>query len=148
MRYLRGVIHTVRYAMFIRFVVSYRHHTSMRLMGVFQAARRLRDGGGFDLFDEISHDRIVGWFDGRLAVPTRFSRSRRPHAQANAICWFKPDATEHIRRIRSLVRLLEQNAVLTRTLRTTKPGYIVYEDCHQVAAVPFRDTGCPWSTSL
>jgi hypothetical protein len=33
--------------------------------------------------------------------------------------------------------MLERCGILTEMLRTDKPGYVVYEDKYQVAAVPF-----------
>ncbi|HZS57690.1 MAG TPA: hypothetical protein VFA43_00370 [Gemmatimonadaceae bacterium] len=42
--------------------------------------------------------------------------------------------------MRQLVTLLEHKDVAVEELRTDKPGYIVYEDEHQVAAVPFSET--------
>jgi hypothetical protein len=41
--------------------------------------------------------------------------------------------------MRELAALLETSGVHTRMITTRRPGYIVYEDSHQVAAVPFRD---------
>ena len=129
--------------MFLRFVVSDRHAASTQPMGIFQAAYRLRDRGKLDILDEIAHARIVGWFEGHLAIPTRFSRSRRAQAHPKAICWFKSEAIEHIRRVRLLATMLERYTGMIRILRTKKPGYVVYEDRHQLAAVPFRDTAMP-----
>jgi hypothetical protein len=40
-----------------------------------------------------------------------------------------------------LAAVLEQHGVSVEMLRTSKPGYVVYEDRYQVVAVPFRDTG-------
>jgi hypothetical protein len=36
--------------------------------------------------------------------------------------------------------LLERHGVRTEVLRTDRPGYVVYEDEYQVAAIPFRGT--------
>ena len=54
------------------------------------------------------------------------------------MCWFKPAAREHILRIRDIVAILENHGVTTKMLVTRRPGYVVYEDEHQVAAIPFR----------
>lgn len=45
-------------------------------------------------------------------------------------------ATEHVSRMRE-VTLLEHKDLAVKELRTDRPGYIVYEDEHQVAAIPF-----------
>jgi hypothetical protein len=36
--------------------------------------------------------------------------------------------------------VLRRNGVFTFRVRTARPGFILYEDAVQVAAVPFRDT--------
>lgn len=38
-----------------------------------------------------------------------------------------------------MVYILEQHNVYVRVLKTDRPGYIVYEDQHQVVAEPFAD---------
>jgi hypothetical protein len=126
--------------MFVRYVVADLHEKSTRPMGVFQAAYRLRDRGVFSIADQAAYFSLTGWFDVWLDVPTRFSRSRRPRACPKAICWFKPEAINHIERVRRLAKLLERYGMRTRLLKTGKPRYIVYEDEHQVVAVPFSDT--------
>lgn len=72
-------------------------------------------------------------------MPNRLSRSRRRTARPSAVCWFKDTAHAHIDKMRDLAALLESCDVRTRMITTRRPGCIVYEDKHQVAAVPFRD---------
>jgi hypothetical protein len=55
------------------------------------------------------------------------------------VCWFKSSATQHIGRIHEMVYILEQHNVYVRVLKTDRPGYIVYEDEHQVVAEPFAN---------
>ena len=75
-------------------------------------------------------------------MPSRFSLSARPHAKAQALSWFRDSAAEHIRQIREYQQILEIYGVSVEALRTARPGYIVYEDEHQVVAYPFADTPC------
>ena len=42
--------------------------------------------------------------------------------------------------MREFCLLLEEEGVPVEILRTRRPGYILYEDEHQVAAYPFADT--------
>jgi len=46
---------------------------------------------------------------------------------------------EHIRNMRALAALLEQKGISVEELRPDKPGYVVYEDEQQVAAIPFSN---------
>jgi hypothetical protein len=125
--------------MFVRFVTPYRDEDSHRLEGVFQAVYRLRDEGRLRQGEAKWLEAMRQWFNAHLPVPTRFSLDRGRQAHRRAICWFRADAAEHLGKVRELVALLERHGVPTRRLRTPRPGYIVYEDAFQVAAVPFRD---------
>ncbi|MGN6367986.1 MAG: hypothetical protein ACTHN5_06975 [Phycisphaerae bacterium] len=50
-----------------------------------------------------------------------------------------PVAAEVVLRVRECVGLMERAGVRVRVISTEKPGYVVWEDAYQVAAVPFRD---------
>jgi hypothetical protein len=104
---------------------------------VFQAGYRLRDAGRLDAPRRF--DTLLEWFNRHLPVPLRFRRPAGRQAHRHAICWFRNEAVEHVGKVRELAALLEQHGVPTRKLRTRRPGYVVYEDRFQVAAVPFRD---------
>jgi hypothetical protein len=126
--------------MFVRFVIPCKDEDSHCLIGVFQAAFSLRDRGLLDRDESRRFEALRQWFNLRLPVPHRFRRSKGRQAHRPAICWFKADAAEHLGRVRELAALLEQHGIPTRVLRTRRPGYLVFEDKYQVAAVPFRDT--------
>ena len=85
-------------------------------------------------------DRLVDWFNDCLRVPNRLTLLRHGHAQRKAICWFKKSAARYIARAKEIAAILHKNNITTELWLTNKPGYIVYEDTYQVAAVPFRDT--------
>src|SRR5215472_349414 len=129
-----GVNRTGGAAMFIRFVIPCKDEDSHCLTGVFQAAFSLRDRGLLDRAESRRFEALRQWFNARLPVPGRFSRSKGRQAHRQAICWLKPDAAEHLDKVRALAGLLEQHGIPTRVLRTKRPGYIVYEDKYQVAA--------------
>lgn len=80
----------------------------------------------------------LGWFERQLARPARLARSRKPGAERKALSWFKPTAREHIAQARELAELLREADIEIVMSTTRTPGYIVYEDAHQVAAEPFR----------
>jgi hypothetical protein len=125
---------------YVRFVVLVKDEDSQRLRGVFQAAYDLRDSKRLADEEQQSLVTALKWFSQNLSIPTRFSRSTRPHRHSNAISWYKDHAAEHIARMRQLVAVLERHDVRTQMLVTDRPGYVVYEDDYQIAAVPFRET--------
>jgi hypothetical protein len=83
---------------------------------------------------------ILDWFNAHLARPDRLSVSRHPRAKETAISWMRASAHEHLAQLRRLAALVEANGAAVHELRTDRPGYVVYEDAHQVVALPFADT--------
>ena len=126
-------------ATFIRFAVTTRDASSDQQQGVFTALYALEDARALLPHEEEWFQGIERWFDENLARPSRLAWSSRPNAPERAISWFKLSATEHVSRMRELVALLEHKDIAVEEFRTDKPGYIVYEDAHQVAAIPFTN---------
>ena len=111
-------------------------------MGVFHAAGRLRDCGSLSEPEEEVLQEVRSWFNTNLEKPKRFTSAKPPYyrKRQNGISWFKDSAQEHIGTMREMVVLLEHHGVPVRMIKTTRPGYIVYEDKFQVVAVPFADS--------
>jgi hypothetical protein len=124
--------------MFVRYVTEIRDRCSHQKLGVLRAARRLEDC--MSVADWECLERHFAWLRRHLRVPHRFARSRKRHAEKKAICWFKEGAGASIARVRAIAYFLQKYGVPTALLSTHRPGYIVYEDRLQIAAVPFRDT--------
>jgi hypothetical protein len=127
--------------MYVRYIVPKRDEESHQLAGIFQAAYELRDQAVLDASAQSTLDSLLKWFRSHLPIPDRFSRSRRPRAHPNAICWMKEGSVQHFNKMRAIASLLDLHGVSTRILRTDRPGYVVYEDEYQIVAVPFQNTG-------
>lgn len=129
--------------MYLRFVTEKRTSHGGRREGFFQAAEEAVDNPetpGFSV-DRINDYR--GWFGAHLAVPDRFNRGsvrtgRR--ATTTGISWFRPEATEHIENAFALCAILQDLGYPISVLKTTRPGFIIYQDAHQIVAEPFADT--------
>ena len=86
---------------------------------------------------------LYAWFNEHLAIPRRFTVvSRRRHVYAG-ICWFRPEAREHIARARELALLIADAGQPTAMLKTRHPGQILYRDDHQIVAKPETRTWQP-----
>ena len=128
--------------MFIRFVIAGMDADSGRRQGLFQAADELRASGAMTPGDEQRLKQVEEWFEANLAVPKRFAISAKPRRKAQAISWFRDTAMNHIAQMREFKSLLESYGVFVDMLREKRPGYVVYEDAHQVVAYPFSETRC------
>lgn len=125
---------------FVRFVTDKMDKVAGQRLGVFQAIFDLIDADEFESFELSEANALCDWFHRHLAAPDRFSRSQRSGAASRAICWFKSSATEHVSRMHNLCRLLREHGISTEMICSERPGYVVFEDEHQLAAEPFFDT--------
>jgi len=126
--------------MFIRFAINKLDEDSNKRQGIFVALGELSDRGELLEYEEEIYKNIKSWFIKNLNVPTSLSKSKKPNAKFTTISWYKDTATEHISRMYELVSLLEAHDIHVNVMRTEKPGYVVYEDDHQVSAKPTNDT--------
>jgi hypothetical protein len=128
--------------MFLRFVTSEVHEESHEALGVVQAAFRLRNNGALSEQEEAAFEEIREWFSRNLKRPARFTSAKPPfyRKRQDGISWFKDSAQEHISKIREMAALLERHDVAVRMIKSTRPGYIVYEDDFQIVAAPFADS--------
>ncbi len=126
---------------YLRFVITRLDHESQRRQGLFQALSDLEHADALSPDEQALYDNIYAWFRHHLRKPRNLSRSSKPHARNVALSWFKVTAHEHIRRMHGLASILQSHGVDVDIIRSQRPGYIVYEDDHQVAAEPFRDSG-------
>jgi len=83
----------------------------------------------------------------RFAIHSRDEDSKRERGLFTALYELRDAGqltdyeTEHITRMRALAALLDHKDTPVAAFETDKPGYVVYEDEHQVAAIPFgRET--------
>jgi hypothetical protein len=113
---------------------------SGRRRGVFQAAADLVDANALPEDQVLELQSLRKWFGDHLQAPDRFSRSRKSNAAPKAIHWFKNSATAHVSRMHSICRILREHEIATEMITSDRPGYVVFEDEHQVAAIPFSET--------
>jgi hypothetical protein len=126
---------------YIRFVVNELDADSRRPLGVIQKGYDLLRSGELDEHEVEWFHSITRWLDGHLEPPKRFAKSRKRHAAPETVAWFKNSAQEHIGKMLELCSLLDSKGVPTKRLVSDQPGYVVYEDEHQVNVKPFKGEG-------
>jgi hypothetical protein len=125
---------------YVRFVTAVIDEDSGKRRGVFQAVADLVDANELPAHELEELQSVRAWFNKHLEAPDRFSRSQKPNAARRAISWYKSTATEHIRHMHTMCRILNEHGVRTEMITSSRPGYVVFEDDHQVAAIPFVET--------
>lgn len=126
--------------LYLRFVIQAEDYWSGRRQGLFHAMEVLEQSGTMTATEQDDWRELYGWFRQNLPVPDRFSRAAKTHAKKVALSWFKPGATEHIAKMRQIAVILAAHGHRVEMIRSDRPGYVVYEDEHQIAAEPFRET--------
>jgi hypothetical protein len=119
--------------MYIRFACFHLMASQRQRLGLFQALDAARDCSFAPSWalSQIGH--IYGWFNENLSVPAEFSRDRLGQP---GLSWFKPVATEHIRKMHQLKLALEACGVHVDILTTRNPGRVIWQDEHQLVAEP------------
>lgn len=126
--------------MYIRFEIDEKDELSGRAKGVFIAMDTLLENGSLYEYEQEIEKEIYAWFKKNLKVPKVQSSKSGYHTRPRSISWFKSSATEHIDKMRQYAQILEAHDMAVKQLITERPGNIVYEDDHQVSAIPFNDT--------
>jgi hypothetical protein len=91
----------------------------------------LREEGNLHPHDRQRLYELLAWFEAELTVP------RRGTIPASAVFWYA-DVGPFSLRMWELVQLLSEYDFTTELITTRFVGRIVYQDTHQVAAVPPR----------
>ena len=122
---------------YVRFTTDERTAHGGVLGGVFAAVAGLRESTELDPVDSIWLADIERWFARALAVPGQLAARRGYREPRIAVCWFRDAATEHLARATELAALLVRHGVRVHRLESANPGEIVWQDEHQVAAIPY-----------
>jgi hypothetical protein len=120
--------------MYLRLVVMQRDEDSLREQGVFSPAYTLLWSDTLSPAEYECLGKVIVWFEQHLPPPDRSK------IEPMAIFWFKSSASKFIKQLWELVQVLKEHGYHVETLKTSKPGYICYEDEYQVGARPFRDS--------
>lgn len=128
---------------FLRFVTTSIDRDSCVPVGLYQFASDLVESGDVESERARQMSELLQWFDVHLEEPDRFNRTKSKgyyRRSTKGISWFKASAVEDIEKMRQIGAMVEACGHQLQLIRETKPGYVVYEDEHQVVAEPFRDT--------
>lgn len=120
--------------MLVRFCTLRRDPYSHSPQGVFHSALALRDDDQLECYEEEWLEAEMSWLNMHLPVP----KCLREDGNERAICWFRPNASHAIDKVRSIVALLESKGVWVEMVTTADPGTILYEDQWQIVAMPRR----------
>ena len=116
-------------ARYVRFVVHQRVERDSRRVGLFSAAYYLRYEEILFSHDHGAIDRLLTWFEAELTLPPRDKIPIR------AIFWYK-NAGPFSHKMWELAQVLDNYGFLAEQITARIVGRVVYEDEHQLAALP------------
>ena len=119
---------------YLRLVTTEIDSASLRRQGVFGPSYALYRSGDLPAHEYEQLKDGLHWFEQNLPLPDRSKIHPR------AIFWFKTGASDLLNHLWRLARILRGHAYEIELIKTTRPGYVVYEDDLQLAAIPFADT--------
>ena len=125
--------------MFIRFITSFKNSSGERETGFFQAVGYLRRTSSIESVDLDELHALLDWFCDHLPPPDQFTKRRNNKETGTALSWYRDTAKEYIAKMYALSTILEKYGILSSVVKREDPGYIVYEDEIQVAAIPYRE---------
>lgn len=131
--------------MYIRFVLLRPLEGTGVREGFFDAAYRLKSSKETPKAVAATVSELLDWFERNLSTPKRLNRSKSKgfyRRDTKGISWFKPEAHEHISKAFALLEVLRDSGLHLEMMKTSRPGYVVYEDDHQIVAEPFNETKC------
>ncbi|MCP5069631.1 MAG: hypothetical protein GY946_23940 [bacterium] len=120
--------------MFVRLTILRTNSESLQPQGLFGPAYALRRSGDCPAGLEHWLDDTLGWLEDHLYSPYV--------SQSRAVFWLRDDWQILVEQLWSLAVVLREAGENVQLVTTRRPGYVVYEDECQIAAVPFRDTYC------
>jgi len=124
----------------LRFVTEDRHEPFGHRSGIVQKAYNVRDDAETAEHLQKALSTELEWLKLNMCTPSKFTRSAGHRKDEVAISWVKSEAREHVDCLRRIENLLKSTRVPTHCLRTSRPGFVVYEDDVQVVAEPSADT--------
>ncbi len=102
-------------------------------------AYELKDSKRLKKDDSNELCRLLKVFESELVVPTCYGeRKHQDSMRYKAICWFKNGSGDLIQIMWIMAWFLRERGMALQMFRTRKPGRVLYEDKHQIAAVPPR----------
>ena len=122
--------------MFIRFVVADDEAGWDQQRGLLTEFYRLDQEGELLSHEEERFREAQTWLNAHLPQPEALSPTR-PDSPGRTVRWLRVSSAEHVSCMRALAALLESKGIPVQEIISADPGRIVYEDDHQVAAVPF-----------
>ncbi|MFE0022345.1 hypothetical protein [Amycolatopsis sp. NPDC059021] len=109
--------------------------------GIFKLVNGLSKAGKLTPAQEAFRRETNAWYDAAYTNPTTVDPTLYDwHHNPGAVAWFKPTAAHLLERIPGYLEILDTHNIPYERQESATPGKIIYEDEHQIIAVPTHPT--------
>ena len=119
---------------YVRFVVGRRHENPWTLTGVIVTAKDLMKAGKLTAEECEIVQRTFDWFNENVPCPPFQKCLKSKKWSEDAVAWFRSTARTPINKLNKLIKVLRNHGLMVRTMKSDRPGKIVYSDDFQVVA--------------
>lgn len=121
--------------MYVRFVTALANARTRSETGIFQSYFVLIENDCPEWILDQLNEHFV-WFNANVDCPDRRAIHFGRRSSLWGTCWFRPEATELIRRCREMAMLYEEAGLTVRCLVWRGPAQVIWSDAHQIVAAP------------
>lgn len=118
--------------MFVRFTINKINSQSGVRQGILGAAFQLQRSGRLDAVTLAELTRVLEWLKTNLVTPEIFDKPEN----LKGVCWFKSSQSHIVDLVKGIIPIMESGGFVVEIESSEFPGEIVYEDVHQVVAIP------------
>ena len=104
--------------------------------GVLGVAYRVSREGQLEGGCKVELDHHLEWLMDAFTIPDIFDQPE----SLKGVCWFKGAAVEIIEHVLAIIPYVEKCGFTVTELTSALPGAVIYEDEHQVVAIPHYDS--------
>ena len=124
--------------MYVRFTAQFINEIDKIEFGIFNAVAFVIANNLTENDDVEKLKKLNKWFSNYLKKPDRFSNAQNKNPKSVSLSWFKDSSKTDIMKMHEIKDILAKYDLTVEMIATKTPGYIIYEDEHQVSAIPFR----------
>lgn len=124
--------------MYTKFITLFLDDIHDEEKGFLTAARFLSENGIMGEERRTTLKDNLHWIEKNLKKRPFINKDHAEDILHIPMSWLKESAIEHIQKMDQIREILEENDILVEVLQVERPGEIVYEDEHQIIAIPFR----------
>ena len=122
----------LKHMKYVRFVTKIYNHKTLTYFGIFGALSNLDEDNKLKSEDKKTSDNLMKWFSKNLPKPKNLNHNSQEYF---GICWFNPNAIDHIEKCNKICKILGKYNIDTDTIYKSQFNNISYWDKYQIVTM-------------